>query len=486
MSVPGNSARNHHGSGPGAALTGASLAFNRHKSRIDQLPESEASGAAASRGPEQARTISPARTGRSSSSRLSRHATGESASGSPVRHLHPGAVTQRLLSASAMPPADPRATSFIAATLAASRSASPSPSPQHTGRRTNRAQVPTPAEDAARWAVDAKATPPPTVLPISAFEGRTDTEPVKKTPAGSVAPDDAAARRAAVVREFRPRAASPHRAVPASATRMVGNEDAPTLGKLPTAPPAMSWGTAGVALSPVAPKQGSREPSPRDDGRPSQPVPPRSRSRQAGASSQSRTDWSLAPHRMGTLSNLPLDSLASAIVAGSLASGKHPPSSPSSQEAPRRSSPKRAAMPQTLRPTQSKSDDEDARRHRSLVSGKHKHHEGSRRRWKEEMTARERKRYEAVWASNRGLFLPVGDDCVVNLVVRDIWGRSRLPFEELAEVWDLVDNQGLGRLAKDEFVVGMWLIDQRLRGRKIPTRVGDSVWRSAKGISAPG
>src|SRR3569833_2894166 len=142
-----------------------------------------------------------------------------------------------------------------------------------------------------------------TLQPTSAPEGRSDTEPVMKTPAGAVAPDDAAARRAAVVREFRPRAASPHRAVPASATRMVGNEDAPTLGKLPTAPPAMSWGTAGVALSPVAPKQGSREPSPRADGRPSQPVPPRSRSRQAGASSQSRPDRSLAPPRLGTLRN---------------------------------------------------------------------------------------------------------------------------------------------------------------------------------------
>lgn len=130
---------------------------------------------------------------------------------------------------------------------------------------------------------------------------------------------------------------------------------------------------------------------------------------------------------------------------------------------------------------------------------KHAHHEGSRRRWREEITLRERKRYEAVWASNRGMFLGEGwgvqvrqstaedaaeaaeaaADLVLNIVARDIWARSRLPADELAEVWDLVDRSGRGALAKDEFVVGLWLIDQRLRGRKIPQRVSQSVWDSA-------
>lgn len=86
-------------------------------------------------------------------------------------------------------------------------------------------------------------------------------------------------------------------------------------------------------------------------------------------------------------------------------------------------------------------------------------------------------------------------DLVVNVVVRDIWTRSRLPRDELSEVWDLVAGRGGGgpnaasarmderrtALAKDEFVVGMWLIDQRLRGRKIPARVSESVWESARG-----
>lgn len=183
---------------------------------------------------------------------------------------------------------------------------------------------------------------------------------------------------------------------------------------------------------------------------------------------------------------------------------------------------------QTLRaPPSSLSDDddEDARRRRraahegrrarvktKVLGGqrRHAHHEGSRRRWRDEVTARERRRYEAVWASNKGLLMQPGfavghgDDgdgadvgrvwvgpeaeMVANVVVRDIWARCRLPADELAEVWDLVYARGQGQggqrgrpqkaLARDEFVVGMWLIDQRLRGRKIPARVSQSVWES--------
>ncbi len=184
-------------------------------------------------------------------------------------------------------------------------------------------------------------------------------------------------------------------------------------------------------------------------------------------------------------------------------------------------------MRHTLRqPPSARSDDEGAtaaaaararqRRHHHRKKpfgrgGKHAHHEGQRRRWREEITPRERKRYEGVWASNRGL-LPDrdptkttttttatkgddgggggggGDDLVTNVVVRDIWARSRLPDDELAEVWDLVaapadSGSGRGRdraLDRAQFVVGMWLIDQRLRGRKIPRKVSDSVWGSAR------
>ncbi|EAA33644.1 increased rDNA silencing protein 4 [Neurospora crassa] len=176
-----------------------------------------------------------------------------------------------------------------------------------------------------------------------------------------------------------------------------------------------------------------------------------------------------------------------------------------------------ASLLKTLRAPRSLSDDEDLRlqthRHRKKHLGgkKHAHNEGARRRWRDEMTIRQRRRYEAVWASNRGLFLRPGfafehpenwqplpppddslgqvdlsrawespeADLVVNVVVRDIWSRSRLPVDELAEVWELVDRRKCGALDKQEFVVGMWLIDQRLRGRKIPTVVGEGVWESA-------
>lgn len=186
-------------------------------------------------------------------------------------------------------------------------------------------------------------------------------------------------------------------------------------------------------------------------------------------------------------------------------------------------------MKHTLRQPKSHSDDEDARRphhKKGLNHKKHAHHEGSRSRWREEITEREKKRYEAVWASNRGALLvaslqtqilacsdptrhpeshqrprkPLRNESyeelsehVANVVVRDVWQRSRLPKPELAEVWDLVYGHGRahnpepggllhGALNKQEFVVGMWLIDQRLRGRKIPPRVGESVWDSATGL----
>jgi hypothetical protein len=128
-------------------------------------------------------------------------------------------------------------------------------------------------------------------------------------------------------------------------------------------------------------------------------------------------------------------------------------------------------------------DEREKRRARKNLMKKHphKHHEGDRKRWRDELTERERKRYEAVWASNKGLYTSASFDGgaeVCNLVVRDIWNRSRLPEEVLEEVYALVDRKGGGSLGKEEFVVGLWLVDQRLKGRKLPIRVSESVWRS--------
>jgi hypothetical protein len=121
-----------------------------------------------------------------------------------------------------------------------------------------------------------------------------------------------------------------------------------------------------------------------------------------------------------------------------------------------------------------------------------KHHEGTRERWRDAISPEELKRYEGVWAANKGLYTPLpspnsnGDsnpsEEVQNLVVRDIWIRSRLHPDRLGMIWDLVvANQiDTGRLNKEQFVVGLWLIDQSLRGRNLPHSVHASVWTSVR------
>jgi len=69
-------------------------------------------------------------------------------------------------------------------------------------------------------------------------------------------------------------------------------------------------------------------------------------------------------------------------------------------------------------------------------------------------------------------------------VVRDIWQRSRLPRTVLEEIWELVDERRVGRLTREQFVVGMWLVDQSLKGKKVPVRVNQSVWDSVRGFKS--
>ncbi|CEJ82705.1 hypothetical protein VHEMI02754 [[Torrubiella] hemipterigena] len=233
------------------------------------------------------------------------------------------------------------------------------------------------------------------------------------------------------------------------------------------------------------------------------PLPGRRDSVASAPSSPSHEPQRRLKIKTPAVDQLQLNSLTSAIMAGSLASSRLTPQNSGSPMPPLL--PKRQKSPhllQTLRRPPSSDSDENERQknlgnhHRhKLHSSRHQHHEGSRRRWRDKITDRERKRYEAVWASNRGLLLTdvspsssvVGNigtelsECVVNVVVRELWQRSRLPDDELGEAWDLVDREGRGYLTRPEFVVGMWLVDQRLKGRKLPTRVGDSVWTSAYG-----
>lgn len=231
-----------------------------------------------------------------------------------------------------------------------------------------------------------------------------------------------------------------------------------------------------------------------------------------------------------TLSNsvipqLSADSLADAMVASSLASSRAPsPTRPPLPPARRRSrphlfhrthsaeesgsrtpSPSKGYLRQTMRASLDPNEAE------TLAMGKHKskrfinkhpnkHHEGDRKRWRDQITELERKRYEGVWAANRGLLtstyrLPPPSsssvnsppidlaNSVLNLVVRDIWRRSNLPSDVLEETWELVNSHGTALLSKEEFVVGMWLLDQRLKGRKLPGKVSDSVWFSARGLT---
>lgn len=202
------------------------------------------------------------------------------------------------------------------------------------------------------------------------------------------------------------------------------------------------------------------------------------------------------------------DSLANAMVGAALAGSRAPtPSKSPLPPPPRRSGnthhhhphifntrtpsptkkPVGKLMP-TLRkePSSTDSDSDTNNKHKKTrhLRPKHpnKHSEGSRKRWRDAVTEREKKRYEGVWAANRGLFLPPAQaDEVAAMVVRDIWARSRLPPHVLEEVWELVDSRRVGRLLREEFVVGLWLIDQGLKGRKLPVRVRESVWASVRG-----
>jgi hypothetical protein len=218
------------------------------------------------------------------------------------------------------------------------------------------------------------------------------------------------------------------------------------------------------------------------------------------------------------------ESLSSAIMGAALASSRNASPAPAqpvaieplfpprnkhhhhhpfhrSPSPPKQSPPKSSGkMRTTMRKEPSSSDDEDeverykkkGTRIMGIKGRKHpnKHHEGTRKRWRDQITDRERKRYEGVWAANKGLYLSVAapsaeDDPsqdVLNYAAQEIWLRSRLPVHVLEEVWDLVDSRAIGRLKRDEFVVGLWLIDQRLKGRKLPIRVSESVWTSASPV----
>lgn len=236
---------------------------------------------------------------------------------------------------------------------------------------------------------------------------------------------------------------------------------------------------SSVQSPPQSPSRASRPPLKASSTSPvRRPVPPPRRTPGAGQSSAALSQTT---------------ALSNAILAGSLASSRLTPSH--TGDAPAKPQPSPRLLP-TLR-----TGDGEHRRHED--EKRHKHGRGhglrhGRRHGHKKRDARvseaQRKRYEALWASNRGLLVgehlasgaaAPGDEranYVVNVVARELWRRSRLPDDELEEVWALVDVEGRGVLGRREFVVGTWLVDQRLRGRKIPARVTEGVWDSASGV----
>ncbi|KAK6359666.1 Increased rDNA silencing protein [Orbilia brochopaga] len=191
------------------------------------------------------------------------------------------------------------------------------------------------------------------------------------------------------------------------------------------------------------------------------------------------------------------DSLHHARLASSLASSRagSPVKSNPLPLPPRPS----GGMRTTMRsPEKSQDRDTSPQKKSHLLGKKHpnKHNEGSRKRWREFVTEKERKRYEGLWAANRGLYLTekmfegrpdaagrkLHQEAVCALVVKDLWSRSRLPLDILEQIWELVDRGPRPKwwLTRDEFIMGLWLIDQSLKGRKLPGKVQDGTWESVR------
>lgn len=127
----------------------------------------------------------------------------------------------------------------------------------------------------------------------------------------------------------------------------------------------------------------------------------------------------------------------------------------------------------------------------------------------------EKKRYDGVFVTNKGAYmgrdsrigtgayaaficaLAPPPERIHGIVVREIWKRSKLNQDTLARIWGLVitdrlyrwcqmyeedpppaENFDDGTLTREEFIVGMWTIDQCLYGRKLPKVISREVWKS--------
>lgn len=149
-------------------------------------------------------------------------------------------------------------------------------------------------------------------------------------------------------------------------------------------------------------------------------------------------------------------------------------------------------MAKTLRKDRTGENEKEVKNHK--FRHPNKHNEATRIRWQDKVDEADLKRYEGVWASNKGIFVqdPTGANEVAGLVVREIWSRSGLPTQRLAKIWQLVVGGGsavgigMGNsrvsLTREQFVVGMYFIDMVLKGRNLPQSVSSSVWDSVRGV----
>ena len=134
------------------------------------------------------------------------------------------------------------------------------------------------------------------------------------------------------------------------------------------------------------------------------------------------------------------------------------------------------------------------RGHRSMIRSHKQRLFNEDKPWKSHVdigfvSEKERKRYEGIWVSNRNSYLELlpwwdqnleipEDGLMLNLIVHELWSRSNLPDQLLAQIYDKVDTRHDATLTRQSFVTGMWLIDQCLYGRKLPKEIDQRVWDS--------
>lgn len=144
---------------------------------------------------------------------------------------------------------------------------------------------------------------------------------------------------------------------------------------------------------------------------------------------------------------------------------------------------------------------------RSIMRSHKRHSFNEDKPWKSHVdigyvSEKERKRYEGIWVTNRNSYLELlpwwdendllddedhtifpQDGLILNQVVLDLWSRSNLPPQLLAQIYDKVDTRRDCTLNRQSFLIGMWLVDQCLYGRKLPKEIDQRVWDSVEKFS---